>query len=107
LGAHNRIAHAPVEESGRPHRPVKAEIAGSKPVGRADLPAVSRSGAAGSSFREATPAAVSAIPGVRAPVRAVSKTACRKMAVARPAKEVGACPDAGICLASASVPICI
>jgi hypothetical protein len=41
LGAHNRIAHAPVEESGRPHRPVKAEIAGSKPVGRADLPAVS------------------------------------------------------------------
>jgi hypothetical protein len=35
LGAHNRIAHAPVEESGRPHRPVKAEIAGSKPVGRA------------------------------------------------------------------------
>ena len=42
LGAHNRIAHAPVEESGRPHRPVKAEIAGSKPVGRADLPAVSR-----------------------------------------------------------------
>ena len=43
LGAHNRIAHAPVEESGRPHRPVKAEIAGSKPVGRADLPGVSRS----------------------------------------------------------------
>ena len=40
MGAHNRIAHAPVEESGRPHRPVKAEIAGSKPVGRADLPAV-------------------------------------------------------------------
>src|SRR3954454_21245981 len=28
-------AHAPVEESGRPHRPVKAEIAGSKPVRRA------------------------------------------------------------------------
>ena len=44
LGAHNRIAHAPVEESGRPHRPVKAEIAGSKPVGRADLPGVSRRG---------------------------------------------------------------
>ncbi len=34
LGAPNKI-HAPVEESGRPHRPVKAEIAGSKPVGRA------------------------------------------------------------------------
>ena len=28
-------AHAPVEESGRPHLPVKEEIAGSKPVGRA------------------------------------------------------------------------
>ena len=27
---------APVEESGRPHLPVKEEIAGSKPVGRAD-----------------------------------------------------------------------
>jgi hypothetical protein len=34
LGARNCIP-APVEESGRPHRPVKAEIAGSKPVGRA------------------------------------------------------------------------
>ena len=28
-------AHAPVEESGRPHLPVKEEIAGSKPVRRA------------------------------------------------------------------------
>jgi hypothetical protein len=32
---HNRIP-APVEESGRPHLPVKEEIAGSKPVGRAE-----------------------------------------------------------------------
>src|SRR5439155_15454547 len=31
---HNHIS-APVEESGRPHRPVKAKIAGSKPVRRA------------------------------------------------------------------------
>jgi hypothetical protein len=44
LGAHNRIAHAPVEESGRPHRPVKAEIAGSKPVGRAEVGAGRRAG---------------------------------------------------------------
>ena len=34
---HNRIP-APVEESGRPHLPVKEEIAGSKPVGRAGAP---------------------------------------------------------------------
>jgi hypothetical protein len=36
LGARTTTAYrAPVEESGRPHRPVKAEIAGSKPVRRA------------------------------------------------------------------------
>ncbi len=39
LGSANRIP-APVEESGRPHRPVKAEIAGSKPVRRARPPAL-------------------------------------------------------------------
>jgi hypothetical protein len=39
LGAHNRIL-AGVEEPGRPHRPVKAEIAGSKPVTRAEARSV-------------------------------------------------------------------
>ena len=35
LGARTTTAYAGVEESGRPHRPVKAKIAGSKPVTRA------------------------------------------------------------------------
>ena len=45
---------APVEESGRPHRPVKAKIAGSKPVRRAGQSGFGRAGPSSAASSAAT-----------------------------------------------------